>query len=59
MKGIPIFIRFISRRQIERERERERETNGFIFFGEGGVNEIKDIYNFFYRGFNVERYMFN
>ena len=44
MKGIPIFIRFISRRQIEREREREREreTNGVIFFGEGGINEMKD-----------------
>ena len=43
MKGIPIFIRFISRRQRERERERERETNGVIFFGEGGINEMKDI----------------
>ena len=38
MKGIPIFIRFISRRQIERERE--RETNGVIFFGEGGINDV-------------------
>ena len=45
MKGTPIFIRFISRRQIEteREREREREMNGVIFFGEGGINEMKDI----------------
>ena len=51
MKGIPIFIRFISRRQIERKREKERErerervreTNGVIFFGEGGINEMKYI----------------
>ena len=49
MKGIPIFIRFISRRQIETERKREserervRETNGVIFFGEGGINEMKYI----------------